>query len=97
MSAHLECTRECVLPIFYLFYPSAFNDLIPNIGERNYLEHKENYLAQLSQKAPPFLAYIEFYNVDFSTVPGNSEESGPDITVSGRCSGSLISTQHVLT
>ena len=83
--------------MFYLFYPSAFNDLIPNIGERNYVEHKENYLAQLSQQAPPFLAYIEFYDVDFSTIPDYSEENGPDIKVAGGCSGSLISTQHVLT
>ena len=85
--------------MFYLFHPSAFNDLIPNIGERNYVEHKENYLAQLSQQAPPFLAYIEFYDVDFSTIPKayfKDNYNGPEIH-KGMCSGSLISTQHVLT
>ena len=61
------------------------------MNEKNYREFKQNYLAQISREAPAFLAYIEIYDVDFHDLEID------DNLKRGMCSGSLISTQYVLT
>eukprot|EP00093_Oithona_nana_P001833 01833.XXX_7170_5969_1 [CDS] Oithona nana genome sequencing. len=69
----------------------AYNELIPNANEGNYQNLKQNYMADLAKEAPSFLAYIEIYDDDFRYL--NPDES----FTTGICTGSLISTQYVLT
>ena len=60
----------------------------------NYEKLKDDYEAELARDAPPYLAHIEMYNKDLTDMSDMSK--GKQIE-KGRCTGSLISTQHVLT
>ena len=62
--------------------------------DENYKKLKKDYDAELAREAPPYLAHIEMYNKDLSDLTDMSK--GKQIK-KGRCTGSLISTQHVLT
>ena len=65
--------------------------MIPNVNEGSFQNLKRNYLAEIAREAPAFLAYIEIYDEDFGYLnPDKSFQTG-------RCTGSLISTQYVLT
>ena len=57
----------------------------------NYKKHKKDYEADIAREAPPYLAHIEMYNKDLTDI------SMGDKIEKGMCTGSLISTQHVLT
>ena len=83
---------------FYLFI--AYNNLIPMVNpqqgrtDENYKKLKKDYDAELARDAPPYLAHIESYNQDLTDM---SDMSKGKQMKKGRCTGSLISTQHVLT
>ena len=57
----------------------------------NYKKHRDDYEAEIAREAPPYLAHIEMYNKDLTDI-----SQGKEIE-KGMCTGSLISTQHVLT
>ena len=57
----------------------------------NYEKHRKDYEAELAREAPPYLAHIEMYNKDLTDI------SMGEYIEKGMCTGSLISTQHVLT
>ena len=59
----------------------------------NYKKHKTDYEADIAREAPPYLAHIEMYNKDLTDLDVRNGE----YTKKGMCTGSLISTQHVLT
>ena len=80
-----------ILSYRYILFSVAYNELIPNANEGNYQNLKQNYMADLAKEAPSFLAYIEIYDEDFRYL--NPDES----FTTGICTGSLISTQYVLT
>ena len=65
----------------------------PQQGRTNedYEKHKDDYEAEIAREAPPYLTHIEMYNKDLT-----DGERGKEIE-KGMCTGSLISTQHVLT
>ena len=65
--------------------------MIPNANEDNFQNMKTNYLADIAREAPPFLAYIEIYDEDYRYI--NPDKS----FINGICTGSLISSQYVLT
>ena len=80
-----------------IFLYIAYNKLIPNVNpqqgrtQESYKKHKDDYEDQLARDAPPYLAHIEMYNKDLTDITkGKAIEKG-------MCTGSLISTQHVLT
>ena len=60
-------------------------------ADENYKKLRKDYDAELARDAPPYLAHIEMYNQDLMDM-----SKGKQIK-KGRCTGSLISTQHVLT
>ena len=60
----------------------------------NYKKLRKDYDAELARDAPPYLAHIEMYNKDLTETDHISK--GKEIK-KGMCTGSLISTQHVLT
>ena len=62
-------------------------------ADENYKKLKKDYDAELARDAPPYLAHIETYNQDLTET---DISRGKEIK-KGRCTGSLISTQHVLT
>ena len=68
--------------------PISSND---HLNKENYETHKKEYEAQLAREAPPYLAHIELYNKDLTDITEGKEIE------KGMCTGSLISTQHVLT
>ena len=84
-----------LITIFFLFI--AYNNLIPMVNPQqgraneNYEKLKKDYYAELAREAPPYLALIEMYNKDLTDMSKGKE------TKKGKCTGSLISTQHVLT
>ena len=63
-------------------------------ADENYKKLKKDYDAELARDAPPYLAHIESYNQDLTDM---SDMSKGKQMKKGRCTGSLISTQHVLT
>ena len=65
----------------------------PQQGRANekYEKLKDDYEAELAREAPPYLALIEMYNEDLTDI------STGEYVKKGKCTGSLISTQHVLT
>ena len=75
----------------WIHFDLAYNELIPNANEGSYQNLKQNYMADLAKEAPSFLAYIEIYDDDFRYL--NPDKS----FTTGICTGSLISTQYVLT
>ena len=59
--------------------------------QENYRDYKKQYEDEIAREAPPYLAYIEMYDKDLTDT-----EVGQKIDKK-QCTGSLISTQHVLT
>ena len=59
----------------------------------NYKKHRDDYEAEIAREAPPYLAHIETYNKDLT----DHDIRNGEYIKKGMCTGSLISTQHVLT
>ena len=82
---------------FFLFI--AYNNLIPKVNPQqgrtneNYKKHRDDYEAEIAREAPPYLAHIEMYNKDLT----DHDIRNGEYIKKGMCTGSLISTQHVLT
>lgn len=80
----------------YYFLCLAYNNLIPEVGRggKN-IDKRKRYLTQISGSAPPFLAFIQQYGLEYGIdkhIENNHVGGG-----SSMCSGSLINSQYVLT